>query len=311
MATRNLASVIYCSIAAAALVLASAGAALGAKGQGSDLEIGGPGEGQGKFRELRDITFDSQNRLFVLCGARMQKGKKGEKDQFVGSLQVQWFDNDGKYLGEFSVRDETLGEKNNPMRLAVDGQGNVYVTQPTGGFVQRFSPEGKLLGKLEIKGAYAITSHKVAGAEQIVVVPNLREEKKFVPVEQLPVIKPNGDLGEPVRLSQPVGDCQDITADAAGNLYLLAAVNQIYKFDAAGKLQATLGGGTTQHRGRRQRTAAHGGRGFQRLRLFHDLGQSGQRVAFQPGSEDGGTAAGTVQVCRRLGPQRRVHATGR
>ena len=32
-------------------------------GEGTDLEIGGPGRGKGKFQQVTDLAFDAKNRL--------------------------------------------------------------------------------------------------------------------------------------------------------------------------------------------------------------------------------------------------------
>ena len=49
---------------------------------------------------------------------------------------------------------------------------------------------------------------------------------------------------DPSSSSIAVENCQNIKADAAGNLYLQAHLNQIYQFDNEGKFLKVLGGGT-------------------------------------------------------------------
>src|SRR5947209_13638241 len=68
-------------------------------GEGSELEIGGPGAGKGKFNLVTDIAFDAKNQLYVLDGVRPEKGG------LIGNGLVQKFDNNGRFLGEFSVID--------------------------------------------------------------------------------------------------------------------------------------------------------------------------------------------------------------
>ena len=51
-------------------------------------------------------------------------------------------------------------------------------------------------------------------------------------------------MGTPLALGEPIADCDDIEADSRGNLLVLAAVRRLYKFDPAGRLLATVGGGT-------------------------------------------------------------------
>jgi hypothetical protein len=50
----------------------------------------------------------------VLDGLRYDHGKK----EFRGNGRVQKFDAQGKFLSQFSVRDASLGEKNDPQRIA-------------------------------------------------------------------------------------------------------------------------------------------------------------------------------------------------
>jgi hypothetical protein len=93
-------------------------------GEGSDLEIGGAGTAPGQFLELRDFTFDAQNNLYSLDGLRRDL-KTGA---IVGNARVQKFDGQGTYNAQFSVRNEalgtsTLGDKNDPQRIAVSRKG--------------------------------------------------------------------------------------------------------------------------------------------------------------------------------------------
>jgi len=220
-------------------LLVAPGAAAGGLGEGSELEIGGPGEGQGKFSVLTDMAFDGAGNLHVLDGGKYDT-KAGQP---AGNFLIQKFDNSGKFLGQFSIRDEKLGEKNEPTRLAVDSKGNVYVTQPAAGLVQQYAPDGKLLNSLEVPGAYAIAIQKAKGGERVVVAarPGKRRDEA---IQQLEVIGPSGKLGEPVKLSRQITAPVDMAADGEGNLYVLADINQIYKFDPAGALLAVIGGGT-------------------------------------------------------------------
>jgi len=207
-------------------------------GEGTDLEIGGPGKGRGKFQQVVDITFDARNRLYVLDSVHWEKGEP------AGNGLVQRFDDEGKFLGEFSVIDPKLGENNGPAHLAVDGQGRVYLTQPKAGLVQQYSTEGKLLRNYAVAAAQAVVVRTVRGKEQVVAVPNESRDNKHVPVTALMLLDPVGGATTALKLNRAVSGCNAMAADAAGNLYLQADVNQIYKFDIDGQLVHVLGGGT-------------------------------------------------------------------
>lgn len=213
-----------------------------AAAEGSDLEIGGAGSGPGQFLELRDIAFDVTNNVYVLDGLRYDDQKK----EFRGNGRVQKFDAQGKFLSQFSVRDAALGEKNDPQRIAVDSKGNVYVTQPKADMVQQFGTNGRLLKNIALPRPAAITIWPVRGQEQIAVLgsrDNAVQDKGWTGPgsAQIDVIGSNGVLATPVKLARPLRDVQDMAGDRAGNLYVLAATNQIYKFDATGALVKTIG----------------------------------------------------------------------
>ena len=228
-----------------ACVLASLAApwALGPAGvawaRDADIELGGPGTGKGKFVRIRDIAFDAAGRLYVLDGGA---ARKHDKD-IPGNDLVQRFSADGKFLSQFSVRDEALGKRNDATRLAVDGAGNVYVTQPRAGAVQQFSSDGKLLRKIEVPGAFAIAVQKAAGTERLLVAAQVGRGGRD-PIGQLEVILPSGLVGPPLTLTRKLVRCDDLAVDGRGNIHAHAETLQVYKFDPAGKHVLTIGAGT-------------------------------------------------------------------
>lgn len=230
------------------LLLMAAGplaAGEGGKGEGTDIELGGMGEGNGRMLELCDIAFDADNNLYVLDGRR-QETRDGQK-RWVGNLLVQKFDGGGRFLSQFSLDDESLGERNQPKRLAIDGAGNMYVTVPAAGLVRKYGPDGRLLKDFPIADAMAVATRRVDGAEQIVVVPRpVDRQNRPQQVQQIELISPGGEMLQPLKLDRPVSNCSDVAADAQGNLYIQADVNQVYKFSSAGRLLEILGGGTTR-----------------------------------------------------------------
>ncbi len=67
---------------------------------------------------------------------------------------------------------------------------------------------------------------------------------KWQPIEKLHVLGVDGAVAPAITLSKPVSNCVDMVVEKDGNILLLADINQIYRFDAAGKLISVLGGGT-------------------------------------------------------------------
>ena len=217
----------------------------GGRGEGTDLELGGMGDGAGQFLELCDIAFDSANNLYALDGRRLET-RDGQK-RWVGNLRVQKFDDSGRFISQFTVADESLGENNQPRRLAIDDAGNIYITEPKAGLVRKYGPDGKLLRDFQIPAALAITTRRMNGAEQIVVVANpLNKQNRPQPVQQVELISAAGEMLPPLKLDRPVSNCSDVAADAQGNLYIQADVNQVYKFSATGALMEILGGGVNR-----------------------------------------------------------------
>jgi sugar lactone lactonase YvrE len=219
-------------------------------GEGSDLEIGGYGSEAGKFNQLRDMAFDGQNNLYVLEGFYEEPSTR----VVSGNGRIQKFNAQGGYLGQISLRNDAmganaLGDKNDPQRIAVTSQGEVFVTQPVAGVVQQFDTAGKFVRSISVPQAFAITTQNVGGQEQVVVLGSRRvldPNKGWIWLggDKLYRIRPGATTAEAVTLSQPLSQTADMTSDAAGNLYMVAAVNQIYKFDASGRLLRTVGGGT-------------------------------------------------------------------
>ena len=223
----------------------------GGPGEGADVEIGGPGSKPGQFLGLKDITFDGRNRLFVLEG-KYWDGKKTR----IGNCRVQVFDNGGKFLAQGSVLLEEYGDKNSPTCLAVDGHANVYVTQPTVGLVAQYrlslpaEPKAgasalEFVRMYRVPHAWAVAVWPTRGRERVAVMQNRYEHNRHVAFDRVFLIDPAaGKLVAPLKLDRPIKRATDLATDGGGNLYVLADVNQIYKFDAGGKLLAVIGAGT-------------------------------------------------------------------
>jgi hypothetical protein len=224
--------------------------------EGGDLWFGGQGSEAGKFVILRDMVFDAQNNLYTLDGAQIEGAEKTR----VGNLRVQKFSPDGKLLSSFPIRDEDLGveansPQNNPQRVAVDALGHVYVTQPDAGKVQQFAADGKLIKNHALPNARVIALWRGAGGDKIVVGAGRRNRVNNVTIleggDKLQIIQPpnaaggEATLGQPIALDQALtGEFGDIASDKAGNLFVLAGTNQIWKYGPDGKRLKIYGAGT-------------------------------------------------------------------
>ena len=219
----------------------------GGPGEMNDIEIGAPGSGPGEMLELRDIAFGPDDRLYVLEGRRFDNQTK----QWTGNCRVQIFDNQGKFLDQFAISREGLGpkaEKADPSRLAVDSRSRVFVTKPETGSVFEFrrGAEWKQNARHEIDGAFALCVWKSNGRERIAVLSRKREKNQWLALNDLRLLDADSGQVESLKLSQGVAEVHDMAGDANGRLCILGAVNQLYLFDADGKLKETIGAGTTR-----------------------------------------------------------------
>lgn len=119
---------------------------------------GSQGTGQGQFATIRNIAVDGQGNLFVAD---------------PGNLRVTKFDNNGQFLtawgsegigdGQFLKGDKRL-HVGGPADLAIDGQGNVYVTNDASderaSTIQKFDNNGKFLLKWSIGIPTALAADK-------------------------------------------------------------------------------------------------------------------------------------------------------
>ena len=92
--------------------------------------FGGRGDGRGTFNDPRTVSVDSEGRVYVLD---------------YGNKQVQRFDTEGHYQTRWAFK---LGSNQEGMRLidgfTLDGDGNIYISDATGGKVRKITPEGKV-----------------------------------------------------------------------------------------------------------------------------------------------------------------------
>ncbi|MCX6355067.1 MAG: 6-bladed beta-propeller, partial [Candidatus Aureabacteria bacterium] len=102
-------------------------------GKGENIKvIGKKGKGNGEFDSPTGIAMDQKGNIYVAD---------------TGNKRVQILDKEGGYLREFPVDGWKQGAFNEPY-LDVDSRGEVFLTDPPGNRVLRFSQKGKLAGTL-------------------------------------------------------------------------------------------------------------------------------------------------------------------
>ena len=149
------------------------------------LTWGSQGTGDGQFQDPRDVAVDKEGNVYVVDSGnhRIQKfdahghflaqwgGQGNGPGQFRepwgiavaddGSVyvadtwnhRIQKFDSEGRFLlqwGTYGATEGTLGAAGvfwGPRDVAIDAEGNVYVTDTGNKRVQKFDPKGKFLGQ--------------------------------------------------------------------------------------------------------------------------------------------------------------------
>jgi len=123
-------------------------------GKGEQLKlIGKRGRGKGEFDGPNSIAIDSKGKVYVAD---------------AGNRRVQLLDAEGNYVSEFKVDGWQQGIFNEPY-LDVDERGDIYLSDPPGNRILKYSQKGKLLGVLK----------PMEGAEPLLAFPmGIAVEKK-------------------------------------------------------------------------------------------------------------------------------------
>jgi len=95
--------------------------------------IGKRGQGEGEFNGPNSVAIDPKGKVYVAD---------------TGNKRVQILDKEGNYMSEFKVDGWQQGYYNEPY-LDVDDRGDIYLTDPPGNRILKYSQKGKLLGVLK------------------------------------------------------------------------------------------------------------------------------------------------------------------
>ncbi|HEV7402480.1 MAG TPA: hypothetical protein VGO11_06125, partial [Chthoniobacteraceae bacterium] len=230
-------------------VLLAAAASHAAPAEGFDLELGGSGDQPGQFADLRDIAFDGQGRLLTLEGTKHTRDRDHE---YPGNQRVQIFDPAGKPLSAFSLADPTFPEKpiaghpHGPAHLAGDAQGNVFVTYPGLNLARKYGPAGEKLADFTIASANAVVRYPARSPNCVAVIGGVHQVVgrawAYDGGKEITLI--DGDKTTVIPLEREVTEVADMAVDRAGNFYVLASLNALYKFSPEGKLLKTVGAQT-------------------------------------------------------------------
>ena len=207
------------------------------KAESTDVAFGGQGAGNGKFFQIADIAFDKSGNLYVLDGLFYDKKEK----KWLGNDLVQKFDGDGNFLSQFSVANPALGDNDAPNRMAIDDAGRFYISKTDASAVEIYAPDGKLLQSVAVPGASGVArwNGKIAviGGTSVVV----NRKRVMLGGDEVLILGGDGAIEKRVKLERALGKVSSLATDKTGNFYILADVNQLYKFDAQGKLLDAVG----------------------------------------------------------------------
>jgi DNA-binding beta-propeller fold protein YncE len=90
----------------------------------------------GRFRQVTDVTWDSQGNTYI-------------SDGYINS-RIAKVDKNGKWLKSWGEPGNKPGQLNTPHNIAADAQGNIYVADRGNRRIQVFDGEGNLLREIRI-----------------------------------------------------------------------------------------------------------------------------------------------------------------
>lgn len=247
---------------------------------GTYLETWGtPGSGDGQFNFVRPngdnyggVAFGHDGSIYVVD---------------TGNLRVQKFDRDRNFVASWGTKGTGDGQFLDPLSIAIDGQGLLYVLDDLRDDVQVFDGSGAFVRKFRVHDSFGSPSGlenssnliNVDGAGNVYVTSVLRSSVlKFDPSGKL-----LAEIGGPGNGDGQFGQPVDVAIDSTGDLFVSdVATNRVEVFDAGGHFIMQWGhAGQSEGeitgpagvavRGRNAYVAEYGGNRVQKFRLTGPL----------------------------------------
>ena len=185
-----------------------------------EREFGGKGSGNGAFGKVINLAFDSENRIYV-----------SDKE----NKMVQKLDQNGGFLMQIPPAGDDTQLFNAPGDIAVDGQGNIYVTDWASDHIEGTeNPRLYLYGPCVYKFAMTGTLLHTYFIDKITSKPKTVVPGTFIVDE----------AGEYGWALQPKGYKRDllVAVNSQSDLYILDVEgNVIHKYDPSGKKVLSFG----------------------------------------------------------------------
>jgi hypothetical protein len=170
----------------------------------------------GMFRQVTDVTWDSQDNIFV-------------SDGYINS-RVAMFDKDGNITGSFGEPGSGPGQFNTPHTIAADAHDNIYVGDRGNGRIQVFDNKGNF--------------ERIIDAMDNVPLPAVIHAIRQPPTPRPGQAARAGGGNKTISPGAPWAICIS-PPDKSGTQYLFSSDSypgRIYKMTLDGKVLGTIGG---------------------------------------------------------------------
>ncbi|RNI22580.1 SMP-30/gluconolactonase/LRE family protein [Rufibacter latericius] len=197
------------------------------------MKIGSNGTGDEQFQVTIAVALDQHGNIYIADYA-----------DFSGNSQVKKFSPEGTFLLKFGASGSEDGQFNIPSGLAVDGAGNVFVSDQNNHRIQKFSAEGNFLSKFgsfgTAEGQFRFASALTLDGQGNVYVADRDNNRvqKFNPEGTFVSLMGTNGAGEGQFAGGPIG----IAVDGNGNLYVTEFGNlRVQKFNSQGSFVLKFG----------------------------------------------------------------------